>query len=497
MSNFTVIEEWAVDPTFIACRRTFITVLLQRIYPRRHNGLIELFYFGRPVTRLEVVGTVVSIVRFTRRHTVCLDDGTGCIPCVQFVSPTGVPSGRPFDDLRIGDLASVRGELIYLESNEHPYGPHLHIKYLDVLRDPNLELLHWTSALQLHESVYCQPYRRPAGLPAPVASSAVAVYDPRRRPEACACVRTSLLPVPFILSSFCSSAAAMSAPSSSSSTFSSSAASSGSSPPPPLVALQRALQHDPLYPVRKSLLYCPCRATPAPLDPTLSFRWKLLRRLGWRPDPMGGCQPGAPESQLELQSSQPVTFRHHDLTAPGVLAIARAHARVEATRREEAVIGVQSWTAKSRGRGSSSSRTGGPERHDKRPKAPSPELDGEDGTRENFENASQEQQDETPPAPMDSPADAATSASDFPDHALELVETTTVALLADGVLLRKGDDYLLVSVAFLIPTLRWYLDNALVDDAGLELEKAFPAIPAWRWGLCRALLPPKPACGDN
>ena len=445
MANFPVMERWGTDPLFIGCRKTFVAVVQETLFAQQRSGLIELYYFGRPVTRVQLVGTVVQLVRTEKRTYVHIDDGTGVMPCLHFLQPG---AERPYDDLRVGHLASVIGELIFVETNMDPYCLHLGIKSLDVLLEPNLELLHWASALHLHQSVYCQPYCRPEGMPPPVISAA-AIYGPEaavRGAEACACTRTSFL------------------------ALSPSASTSASTEEQH--TLRRSLRYDPLFPLRSSLLYCPCHATAAPLDPMLSFRWRLLRHLGWDPSEGHETRP-------------PVTFCHSHLSRPEVLQLVRAHARAEQHCRDKAVWGrlapsgptpesqvlCKGERAEKRARGA----TGGGGFDQTRGQGPITDPDPDQGQENEPENGG-------------SQTEAVEDPCDWEEGERLLVEQTVAALLHDGVALRKGDAYLIVTQSFLLPTLRLYVDRPTTEETRRELQIAFPTIPLWRWGLCQTLL---------
>lgn len=450
MANFPTMERWGTDPLFIGCRKTFVAVLQETLFAHRRSGLIELYYFGRPVTRVQLVGTVVQLVRTEKRIYVHIDDGTGVMPCLQFLQPG---AERPYEHLRVGHLASVTGELIFVETNADPYCLHIGIRSLDVLLEPNLELLHWATALHLHQSVYCQPYCRPEGLPAPVIPAA-AVYGPEVAslgPEACACIRTSFL----ALSSPPSS-------SSSSSSSSSAASSSSSASSEEQHTLRRSLRYDTLFPLRSTLLYCPCHATAAPLDPLLSFRWRLLRHLGWDPSDGHEARP-------------PVTFCHSRLSLPEMLQLVRAHARAERHRQDEAVWGRLPTTMST----SQSRPLCEAERGDKRARGATADQDEDQG---------RDQVLDTDAENGGSQSEAFEGPCDWQEGERLLVDQTVAALLQDGVALRKGDAYLIVTQCFLLPTLRLYIGRQPAEEAWRELQIAFPTIPLWRWGLCQALL---------
>lgn len=262
---FPPVEEWGVDPLFLSCRKVFCGLLQNCLYYVERAKLIEMYYFGRPMSKAELVGIVVDIIRTAKRATVYIDDGTGVMPCIKFLNIHDPDAGPFAPDLSIGDLVTVRGKLIYLETNkELDIALHLQVDSLDVLDDPNLEALHWASSLHLHQTSYCKPYIKAPELAAAIKS--VSGMGGSGLAPPCACIKASLL---------VRSQQSLIAPPSSSAESQRVAHN--------LANLERAMRIDSIHPCRMKLLYCPCVASrlegAVAADSNFTFRFQFLQHL--------------------------------------------------------------------------------------------------------------------------------------------------------------------------------------------------------------------------
>lgn len=98
-----------------------------------------------PIAKVELVGVVVRADLKVRRRTYYVDDGTAVLRCLQFLN-TEESLDTAF---HIGQLLTVRGTLAQSESNEDTYALHLVVSLIDCIPDPNSEVLHWLSTMQL------------------------------------------------------------------------------------------------------------------------------------------------------------------------------------------------------------------------------------------------------------------------------------------------------------------------------------------------------------
>ncbi|KAG0472140.1 hypothetical protein HPP92_016686 [Vanilla planifolia] len=123
---------------------------------------------GRPVSRAEAVGVVVSLDRRPKLLHFLLDDGSGCVPCVIWLNDHLLPrsssvasAARDLEvatvlehagKVRLGELVRVRGRVTVFRGE-------LQITAKDVLveRDPNAEILHWLRCIKLARDCYDLP----------------------------------------------------------------------------------------------------------------------------------------------------------------------------------------------------------------------------------------------------------------------------------------------------------------------------------------------------
>ncbi|XP_043724273.1 CST complex subunit STN1 [Telopea speciosissima] len=120
---------------------------------------------GRPVSRTETLGVVVSRELKGKFLKFLIDDGTGCVPCILWLNHHDSPyfsrhnpsdvqilakmAAQHASDAQLGVLARVRGRITAYRGN-------LQITVSDVLieRDPNAEILHWLDCIKLASKCY-------------------------------------------------------------------------------------------------------------------------------------------------------------------------------------------------------------------------------------------------------------------------------------------------------------------------------------------------------
>ena len=72
------------------------------------QGYLEHYYYGRPVSRVEVVGIVVDILWQKNKIVLTIDDGTGLIRCFIFINTSLVETSDPLKFADIGALVIVQ-----------------------------------------------------------------------------------------------------------------------------------------------------------------------------------------------------------------------------------------------------------------------------------------------------------------------------------------------------------------------------------------------------
>jgi hypothetical protein len=148
-SDAIMLEKWGQDPSFNSFQKVFGCQLLQHLQViELPNSAFAYMLHGRPIRKTEIVGFVRNIVRKAKRVVIDVDDGSAVIHCLKFVDADDAPA---YSELKLGDVVSVKGAIIQVETNYFPYGFALQIKKLDVLRDPNEEMFQWLAVMNLHE----------------------------------------------------------------------------------------------------------------------------------------------------------------------------------------------------------------------------------------------------------------------------------------------------------------------------------------------------------
>ena len=251
VAMFSDLKEWGLDPTFSACRKTFVGMLKQCVYQEERGGVYELYYLGRPISKVDLVGTVVKKKPGNNRRYVNIDDGTGVMTCIKFLNQN-VVSEESDTGIEVGDLVNITGKLMYMTVDDNPPTYVVQIAIIEKLVDPNLELLHWTSALNLHQSTYSEPFRKAPGL--------LCGARQADKSKECPCIKTTAELKKHLLRGTAEGSENLSANMSN---------------------LQRSFRFDPNYQVRDTCLYCTCIATPLSdgRDKHFIFRFQLLNHL--------------------------------------------------------------------------------------------------------------------------------------------------------------------------------------------------------------------------
>jgi hypothetical protein len=148
-----------------------------KIHPT--DGLLCNYYFHRPVRKVEVSGIAISVERTTKRYSILVDDGTGIINCIKYLStnprqgrnyssiidiPPGTSSGQ---EVKVGDFILVKGNLEKLETNALNYQFMIKISILEKQQNSNVEILNILSTIKLNQTMYNKPFHplrtRPVG----------------------------------------------------------------------------------------------------------------------------------------------------------------------------------------------------------------------------------------------------------------------------------------------------------------------------------------------
>lgn len=121
-----------------------------------HGDLYLLYLNGRGISKVEIVGCIRSVQVRQKRITYYVDDGSApCMRCVKHLGGAEPPLNATFLP---GMIVSVKGVLALSETNDEPYGFCVHLSFMEIVDDPNIEALHWLSSMDLYYSEYSQPF---------------------------------------------------------------------------------------------------------------------------------------------------------------------------------------------------------------------------------------------------------------------------------------------------------------------------------------------------
>ena len=146
-------ESWGLDPSYFGHRK-LLCAQFADILSTPRGGYLEYYYYGRPVSRVEVVGVVVNILRQKNKIVLTVDDGTGLIRCLKYISASIVETSDPLKFADIGAVIIVQGTLQSIETNEFAYGLTVKVNNLFTSPDPNVEAYHWTACMLLDKEEY-------------------------------------------------------------------------------------------------------------------------------------------------------------------------------------------------------------------------------------------------------------------------------------------------------------------------------------------------------
>ena len=134
---------------FLSYRKLFISQIIEKVETRHDNSsqLFIFFYENQPISKIEIVGILRRYERRSKKAIFHIDDGTGVIVVVKFINDDEIDQSVFRENIEIGTLLSVKGQLMKMESNTTPYDYAIKANLVDVLSDPNMELLHWTMTM--------------------------------------------------------------------------------------------------------------------------------------------------------------------------------------------------------------------------------------------------------------------------------------------------------------------------------------------------------------
>ena len=159
---------WGLDPMYWS----HVKLLVRDIHALgTFPGIADSHMLGgHPLSRVEVVGTVVSVERKARFTRYRLDDGTGLIALIRWINPdTPIAAAASFSSssaamrgeeaerltcVSHGDLVRVHGRIKLHDGWDDEPQREVVISRMSVLRDPLDECTHWLEAAHLSRRYY-------------------------------------------------------------------------------------------------------------------------------------------------------------------------------------------------------------------------------------------------------------------------------------------------------------------------------------------------------
>lgn len=116
-----------------------------KIMPQENMGHFIFHFRGKPISKVEIIGIATKIVTRAKNLTFYVDDGTGVIRCVQYISPD---DNVVSSSICVGDTVAVKGLVALSETNEDEYGYNLRVSMIEAVEDPHCEVFHWLQVMK-------------------------------------------------------------------------------------------------------------------------------------------------------------------------------------------------------------------------------------------------------------------------------------------------------------------------------------------------------------
>lgn len=163
-NNLPPMNTWLLDPTYSSFRKLLIVVIKNNIVKVNHTDVFLFYLCNRPISKVEIMGRVISIQIRLKKITYYIDDGTGIMRCTKFLNINATDTTNQVintingaNSFEVGDLVSVRGTIVLSETNGDLYGYNIHISWIELIMDDNVETYHWMCCVDLYKNEYSLP----------------------------------------------------------------------------------------------------------------------------------------------------------------------------------------------------------------------------------------------------------------------------------------------------------------------------------------------------
>ncbi|KAI7855401.1 hypothetical protein BDC45DRAFT_534642 [Circinella umbellata] len=145
----TVNQHYTLDPLYTIPVKLFIYTVLSLVNFENRRGHY-LLNKSRVIREAEICGIIIALEQTYNMIIYTIDDTTGTIRCCQWKKHPGQNNKL----YRLGTCLLIRGYLGDFMNDRQ-----ITIQHIDIVRDPNREILHDLQTIYLYENVYNKPFQ--------------------------------------------------------------------------------------------------------------------------------------------------------------------------------------------------------------------------------------------------------------------------------------------------------------------------------------------------
>eukprot|EP00117_Sycon_ciliatum_P032344 scpid64145/ scgid25100/ CST complex subunit STN1; Alpha-accessory factor of 44 kDa; Oligonucleotide/oligosaccharide-binding fold-containing protein 1; Suppressor of cdc thirteen homolog len=152
-------SKWGLDPTFWSFMKLANVQVLSLV---EHSSHEECFLLGnRVVSKVQVLGDIVSVHERERNVQFCVDDGSAVLTCVLWKNRDAPDWDAATNGLALGSVVHALGKIKVFRGERQ-----LTVSSWRIIDDVHAQCVHWMEVVQLNRDIYSQPakYEQP-GVP--------------------------------------------------------------------------------------------------------------------------------------------------------------------------------------------------------------------------------------------------------------------------------------------------------------------------------------------
>ena len=148
-------SKWGLDPTFWSYMKLANMEILSLPEHEEHLGCFLLG--NRVVSKIHILGDVVSVHERERNIQFSVDDGSAVLLCVLWKNRDGADWEETASGIRLGQVVRVMGKIsVFREERQVSVVSWSHVT------DVHAMCVHWLSVIKLHRDIYDQPASYPS-----------------------------------------------------------------------------------------------------------------------------------------------------------------------------------------------------------------------------------------------------------------------------------------------------------------------------------------------